>query len=120
MELEFDGVIYDDTITADNLKKLLTNRLSDKRIAYWFDSHWRVFSECGILQVSDNGEFIERRPDRVVIDGNETIVIDFKFGKQRDEHIQQVREYMDLLNDMGYNSVKGRVWYVFSNKIVEL
>lgn len=63
---------------------------------------------------------MERRPDRVVTDGHETIVIDFKFGKPRNEHKKQVRQYMELLTDMGYKSVKGRIWYVFQNEIVEI
>lgn len=65
-QLEFDGVIYDETITADKLKKLLISRLSDKRAAYWFEPHWLVFSECGILQINENGEYMERRPDRLL------------------------------------------------------
>lgn len=120
MQLEFDGVIYNDVITDDKLKKILISRLSDKRVSYWFDPHWHLFRECGIIQVDERGNFIERRPDRVVTDQNETIVIDFKFGRQRDEHVRQVRQYMDLLNDMGYKSVKGRIWYVFPNDIIEL
>lgn len=119
-QLEFDGVIYNEIIIADKLKKLLLNRLSDKRTAYWFEPHWQVFSECSILQVNENGEYMERRPDRVVTDGHETIVIDFKFGKPRNEHKKQVRQYMELLTDMGYKSVKGRIWYVFQNEIVEI
>lgn len=119
-QLEFDGVLYDGTITSGKLRKLLSDRLSDKRVAYWFEPRWHVFNECSILHVGENGDVIERRPDRVVTDGRETIVIDFKFGKPRDEYRLQVRQYMDLLADMGYVSVKGCLWYVYSNEIVEV
>ena len=56
----------------------------------------------------------------MITDGNETIVVDFKFGKPHDEHQKQVRQYMELLGNMGYKSVKGYLWYVFPNKIVEV
>ena len=62
----------------------------------------------------------ERRPDRVMTDGQRTIVVDFKFGHPRDEYLFQVREYMQLLADMGHHNVEGYLWYVYSNKIQEV
>ena len=61
-----------------------------------------------------------RRPDRVIIgpDGR-AVVIDFKFGREREEYMHQVQEYMDLLRKMGYQQVEGHIWYVYSNKITD-
>jgi CRISPR/Cas system-associated exonuclease Cas4 (RecB family) len=50
-------------------------------------------------------------------DGKEMIVVDFKFGRPKEEYSQQVREYMNLLSDMGHRNIKGYLWYVYSNKI---
>jgi predicted RecB family nuclease len=66
------------------------------------------------------GEVVERRPDRVMTDGKTVIVVDFKFGSPKPEYHEQVREYANLLADMGYNDIRGYLWYVYSNKIEEV
>ena len=48
------------------------------------------------------------------------IVVDFKFGRPRDEYRKQVLEYMELLRLMGYQQVSGYLWFVYSNKIEEV
>ena len=32
---------------------------------------------------------------------------DFKFGKKRTDYNKQVRDYMNLLSDMGYENIRG-------------
>lgn len=59
-----------------------------------------------------------RRPDRVMMKDDETIVVDFKFGKKKEEYHTQVREYISLLNEMGHPNVKGYLWYVFANELI--
>ena len=55
-----------------------------------------------------------------MVKGNETIVVDFKFGKHNTDYEDQVREYMNLLTEMGYENVRGYVWYVFYNELEEI
>ena len=55
-----------------------------------------------------------------MIDGNNAVVVDFKFGKVEAEHESQVQRYMSLLQQMGYKEVKGYVWYVFLDCILEV
>ena len=59
----------------------------------------------------------QRRPDRIMLRDNQMIVVDFKFGKPKNSHQQQVRQYMDLLSRMGYTGISGYLWYVDENKI---
>jgi ATP-dependent exoDNAse (exonuclease V) beta subunit len=42
------------------------------------------------------------RPDRVVINGKEAVIIDYKTGKEKQEHKAQIMEYGDRLKEMGY------------------
>lgn len=122
-QFEFDGIIYDDDFTADELKDFLHKRLSDRRVSEWFAPHWHVFNECNILfATNENGKTVitERRPDRVITNGNEIKVIDFKFGKPNPIYSIQIREYINLLISMGYKNVKGYLWFVYSNKIEEV
>ena len=99
---------------------MLRSRLEDKRVADWFSDQWQLFNECTILHTDANGRVVEHRPDRVMTNGVETHVVDFKFGSQKPEYQQQVQQYMQLLTDMGLPGVKGFLWYVYSNKIVEV
>ena len=63
---------------------------------------------------------MERRPDRVMTDGQEWIIVDFKFGSPKPEYRSQVQEYKDLLTAMGHENVRGYLWFVYSNKIEEV
>ena len=119
-QLQHDGVLYDDEVTAAKLTAMLQKRLSDKRVMEWFSDRWQLFNECSILRLNEKGEVEERRPDRVMTDGKETHVVDFKFGRPKPEYQEQVREYMQLLQQMGHPNVKGWLWYVYSNKIEEV
>ena len=117
--LQFEGILYDEEMTAERITSMLRKRLSDPRVASWFSPRWTLFNECTILSVEDD-EVHEHRPDRVMTDGNEWIVVDFKFGHPDPEYHTQVRRYMDLLSSMGHQNIKGYLWYVYSNKIEEV
>jgi len=112
--LEQEGVIYDQEITRQRLEQLIRKRLADPRVDEWFSPKWTLYNECNII-TPDGSTF---RPDRVMTDGHETIVVDFKFGKENDGYHDQVRDYMSLLSSMGMPGVKGFLWFVYSNKIV--
>lgn len=87
----------------------------------WFSDRWTVFNECSIL-LNENGELKEYRPDRVMHcdETDETVVVDFKFGKENKAYFSQVAGYMKLLQEMGYNNVHGFLWYVYSDVIKEV
>ena len=117
--LQLEGVLYDEQVTADKVAAMLRKRLQNSRVADWFSDRWTLFNECTILTVED-GNIVERRPDRVMTNGKEWVVIDFKFGSPKDEYHDQVREYMALLTDMGHTNIKGYLWFVYSNRIEEV
>ena len=118
--LELEGVLYDDENTSEKVITMLRRRLEHPKVAEWFSDKWTLFNECTILS-KENGIIKERRPDRVMTDGTQWIVIDFKFATPKPEHETQVREYMSLLHQMHpSHSVTGYLWYVYPNRIVEL
>ena len=84
--------------------------------ANWFADDARVLNETTILIPS--GE--QYRPDRVVIQGNEATIIDYKFGdKESKTYRQQVKRYMDLIGEMGYRTC-GYVCYVSLKKVEKI
>lgn len=118
-QLESEGIIYDDVVTLERISTMLRQRLEHPKVAEWFSGRWTLFNECTILSMED-GEVKEHRPDRVMTDGKEWIVVDFKFGRQNNDYPKQVRNYMNLLKTMGHTEVKGYLWYVYSNIIEEV
>lgn len=118
-ELEQAGIIYNDDITSRELQNKISCALSNEKVKNWFSPRWKLFNECTILDYDKETEDVyEHRPDRVMTDGKEMIVVDFKFGKPRDEYHEQVQRYMRLLMRMGYKQVSGYIWYVLRNEIV--
>ncbi len=90
-------------------------------MASWFNEKYNIFNECTILYLDENtGKVINKRPDRVIYDGNEMIVIDFKTGNPYPAHHKQVKQYITLLKEMGYNKVSGYLWYLDNNNIEDV
>ena len=101
---------------------MLRKRLAHPKVADWFSDRWTLYNECAILTYADD-HVTERRPDRVMSDGHEWIVVDFKFGSPKSDYHDQVREYMQLIRDMHPDealSIRGYLWYIYSNKIEEV
>lgn len=120
-QLEYDGVIYDCGMTSEEIRKLLLKRLSTPVVSDWFSDKWQLFNECTILSYDEEKHIsVTHRPDRVMTDGQQIIIVDFKFGNPKPEYNNQVKEYMSLISQMRYKEVKGYLWFVYSNEIVEV
>ena len=108
---------------AVELRQQIEEKLSTTEVGEWFDGSWeRVFRERTIVQKStEEDRTVEiKRPDRVMVRGKEAVVVDYKFGREEESHKEQIRRYMEMLGKMGYDSIKGYVWYVSSGKIVRI
>ena len=104
---------------AQEIKKMIPKHIEASGVQSWFDGTYTLFNEASIIY-RDGGVLQTRRPDRVMIKPDGTaIIVDFKFGRDREEYLHQVREYMDLLRKMGYPRVEGHIWYVYNNKITD-
>jgi ATP-dependent exoDNAse (exonuclease V) beta subunit len=96
----------------DDVQSALVN----EQAKAWFSDQWTVRNEVEIL--IPGGAI--RRPDRVITNGLQTLVIDFKFGRKTDpKHLAQVGEYAQLLAQMDYPNVEAYIWYVQLNQIVK-
>ncbi|MFI3321933.1 MAG: UvrD-helicase domain-containing protein [Rikenellaceae bacterium] len=114
-----EGIISveDSSSTMDAILLAFQNPL----IKEWFDSRWIVKAENDILMpMTQSSGYHTYRPDRVLIDGDEAVVIDYKFGMPHPKHTKQVTGYKTLLTSMGYTTVSGYVWYVVHNEVVEV
>ncbi|MBF1466529.1 MAG: UvrD-helicase domain-containing protein [Prevotella pallens] len=120
-ELEQQGIIYNDEITSAQLRTRIEDAITNPQVQEWFSKRWQLYNECTILGYNkDTNEMEEHRPDRVMTDGKEFVVVDFKFGKEREEYKKQVQQYMEILIRMGHKKVSGYLWYVVKNNVVEV
>ena len=103
---------------ADSYIREIGEMLNDPEVAEWFDGTCRVINERNIL---NNGTQGMKRPDRMMLKGDQLIVVDYKSGEHEPEKYKtQVRTYMALLKECGYANVKGYLWYTKHNKRVEV
>ena len=114
--LLFEGVI-ESAEKAEEISKVAERALNLDEVKDWYSGEWTLYNECSIIYNDEQGKMQTRRPDRVMMKGNEVVVVDFKFGKKKPEYSTQVREYMSLLSDMGYTDIKGYIWYVYSGEL---
>ena len=102
--LVFDGMIGEDE--AIRYHDSILEWLSHPTVTHWFDGSYQVKTEAAILFKT------EKRPDRVMIKGDEVVVVDYKFGRRMNTaHFRQVEQYMRLIRQMGYKNVEGYLWY---------
>lgn len=101
-------------------KELLQNKLSialnESKVKEWFSGRYKVLTENPIL--IPQKEY--RIPDRVMIEGNKALVVDYKFGEESPSHKLQLGEYKNYLSDMNFKDVEGYLWYVDEQKIIEV
>lgn len=101
----------------DAIDAMLRRALRHPIVAEWFDGSWQLYRESSILLREPDGRSSCRRPDRVMMRGTETIVVDYKFGRTDPSYHRQVRDYCRLLRNMGRRSTRGYLWYVASGEV---
>jgi ATP-dependent exoDNAse (exonuclease V) beta subunit len=94
-----NNIIQNDDKNA--LKKILLDLSENDEIKFLFDKKYLVKNEAEILL--KNGKTI--RPDKILISDNETIIIDFKTGKQELSHRNQLEKYELSLKEMKYKNI---------------
>lgn len=115
-EARFEGDLAE-SLPAEEVVQLLHRALAHPIARQWFDGSWRLYRECSILQRQADGKLVGQRPDRVMMRGEEVVVVDYKFGRARSVYRQQVRDYCRLLHQMGHRHVQGYIWYVYAGEL---
>ena len=98
----------------NEIETYIVQKISDKTVSDWFSGNYKVLSEQSILLPNAK----ERRPDRIMLQNNHEIIVDYKFSEHKEsEHVLQVSEYKTLLEQMGYTA-EGFVWYCMLDEVV--
>ncbi len=95
----------------------ISSYLEQPAVEGWFAKDLKVVRERDII--TKEGEI--QRPDRVVINDGEVVVIDYKFGGKHPQYTQQVEHYCKLLREMGYRQrIRGVIWYPKKQEVEEV
>lgn len=87
----------------------------------WFSGRYRLFNERAIVFRNEENELQTQRPDRVMLDDEEhLILIDYKTGKKYKHYEAQLQNYAKLLKEMGYENTKAFIWYLDLFEIDEI
>ena len=109
---QMEGVITQ--AEATQVAQRLTDLLQTPQVKDWYSEQYVVLNEVDIL----SADGLTKRPDRVMLRGEEVVVVDYKFGQRvLKSHQAQVRNYLRLIREMGYTQVSGYLWYVALGKI---
>ncbi|MCL7989355.1 UvrD-helicase domain-containing protein [Sphingobacterium sp. lm-10] len=110
-----EGILAKDD--QEELRKQIHQVWHHPRISEWLTPNYKTWNEASII--TKDGETI--RPDKVFTNATDTIVLDFKFT-QGDYvgHQAQVDKYMQALRNLGYQNVKGFLYYALSNQLQEV
>ena len=89
--------------------------MNHPKLALAFDSAATLWIERDILL--PGGLLV--RPDRVVIEGNQAVLIDFKTGSPQAKDRKQIAAYADVIERMGYEVRARYLVYMESQVNVE-
>ncbi|MCZ8021695.1 MAG: UvrD-helicase domain-containing protein [Cyclobacteriaceae bacterium] len=100
----------------ENLTKSIQQIVYHPQLENWFSSSWQIKTEASIL-LPDAGE---KRLDRLMLNDKEIFILDYKSGEERKEDQLQMKEYMTIVRTMYQLPVKGFLYYLGLDKLVEV
>jgi ATP-dependent exoDNAse (exonuclease V) beta subunit len=109
------GII--DEHEANRIQQLIEDVVNHKELKAYFNTDVMIKNETEIITLK-NGNRTILRPDRVVIQDDELIVIDYKTGERNIMHIEQISAYAEYFNQLGYENVKKMLVYL--NETIEV
>jgi len=91
-------------VVSDVLRSVVSHPLLERL----FSNEVRVRTEAEILL--PGGAFF--RPDRVVFDGDQIAIVDYKTGRPNPQHREQLESYAGSLREMGHRWIRKLLVYL--------
>jgi len=109
-KMQADGLLSElqRTDLLDKLKSVIYHA----ELNQFFKNNLQVITERPLLKQNERLKI----PDRVVLKNGEAFVLDYKTGKERPEHKQQVKEYALLLEEAGVKVKEKIIFYTAEQK----
>jgi ATP-dependent exoDNAse (exonuclease V) beta subunit len=96
-----ERLVLDGNLTPElriKINSLIDKVIQHPSLSQYFTKDYEIKNEQDII-LSDKTIL---RPDRVVINKNNAVVIDYKTGSQIEKHDEQINSYADALEELGY------------------
>lgn len=107
----------DQGLIKNEEKELFENEIkeiiSSPQVYNWFNNLGLVMNEREIL--SKEGKLY--RPDKVISCPDKTILVDFKTGDKHSSHASQIKNYANLLAEMGYQNIEKYLLYTRDREV---
>ncbi len=109
--LAIEGLITFDIVieTETELKEILSNEL----VKEWFKPNLKIMNEHEII-LPDGRIY---RPDRVIFNKDKVIIVDYKTGNKKPEHKKQLKEYTEIIKQMGFKETESYIFYLTERKV---
>ncbi len=104
-----EGLIGNDE--KDTIENTINGLVNHPKVTFLYDTK-NVLNEREIVY---KGKTL--RPDRVILDNKNAIIVDYKTGEYNEKDKKQVCEYIRVYNEMGYK-VKGYILYIKSEPLL--
>ena len=83
------------------------------QVKEWFSGNYKVLNEAEIITPKGDSY----RPDRLMMKDKQVIVVDYKFGQQKEpKYKRQLENYLRLIGEMGYEAT-GYILYATLGEI---
>ncbi len=94
---DFESIPDDEKLYSE-LKDRITQLVNHPELSTFFESPHKVYNE---REIATPKKMV--RPDRIVVHkDNSATIIDYKTGKHNPKYVEQIYEYADALQSMGY------------------
>jgi len=113
MQLRQAGEISPSSIKEIEAK--VQSLLENPLVQNWFSGEFEVFNEREIWY---NGKVA--KPDRLMVKGREALIVDYKKEVESEQHLNQVKHYMKVMQSLGYAEVSGFLVYMDSLNVKEV
>ncbi len=118
MEVAFKRLVYKGIIQEDEkdvIAELVLQVLNHTTLSPYYKPGVQVYNERDMID--DHGDVF--RPDRMVLAGDQLVVIDYKTGHPKKKDQEQVENYCTLVGRFLEKEVKGYLVYLHEDVIVE-
>jgi ATP-dependent exoDNAse (exonuclease V) beta subunit len=97
------------------VRELVTKVLQNDELQLLFSGNYQQMNEQDIIAFGG----MSYRPDKILMNEEEAIIVDFKFtDKIENAHREQIENYKHLLSEMKIPEVKGYLFYGFMNQLI--
>lgn len=112
-QLLAEGTVFARDVMS--IKERVNRLMQHPQMQAWFTTDYEVLTE---RELRYDGHIL--RPDRVMVKGDEAIILDYKKEKKEKVHFAQVQQYMEAVKSIGYINIKGYLVYVDPVEIEEV